>query len=118
MSFPASNVFEAVDRRDVGMIQRREDVRFPLETGETIRVVRHLRQQHLDRDVAAKLCVACAVDRAHSTFAEERLDVEDTEPGSRGQERGQVARILLLTLGLSYFFGNPGSALISRICRM
>jgi hypothetical protein len=66
------------------MIQSRENMRFALETGETLWIIRHLGQEHFDRDVAAKPCVARAVDRAHAPLTEERLDVETTEPGSWG----------------------------------
>ena len=74
--------FESVDRRNVGMIQRREHLRFPLEAGEPLGTVCHLGQQDLDRDVAAKPRVAGAEDRAHAAFAQQRLHLEDTEPGS------------------------------------
>ena len=42
-------LFESVDRRNMGMIQRREHLRFPLEAGEALGTVCHLGQQDLDR---------------------------------------------------------------------
>jgi hypothetical protein len=44
----------AVDRGDVLMIERREQVGFTLEAGEAIGIARELAGQHLDRNVAAE----------------------------------------------------------------
>ena len=48
-------------RGDVGMIQRREGLRFALEAREAVGVVRERVGQDLDRDVAIQL--ACRVAR-------------------------------------------------------
>src|SRR5262245_23068138 len=61
--------FEAIDRRDVGMIQRRERLRFPLEAGEALDVAGKAVRQDFDRHLAAEARVDRAIHRAHSTFA-------------------------------------------------
>ena len=53
----AVRFLEAVDRADVGMIQRREHPRLALEACEPIRVARERTGQDLDRDVAPELRV-------------------------------------------------------------
>jgi hypothetical protein len=45
-------VFESVDRGDVGMIQRRQHLRFSLETRQVVRIVGERRGQDLDGHVA------------------------------------------------------------------
>jgi hypothetical protein len=70
----AIEIFEAVDSRDVRMIQRGEDLRFPGKTHEPIRIVRESRREYLDRDVAIQLHIARAIDLAHATHAEQRVN--------------------------------------------
>ena len=65
-----SDVLEAVDRRDVRMVQRREQLRLALEARESLGVAREERGQNLDRDVATELGVARPVDFAHAAGAE------------------------------------------------
>ena len=49
-------LFEAVDRRDVRMIQRREDFGFALKTCEPIMVSRKRGRKNLDGDLTLQLC--------------------------------------------------------------
>ena len=88
-------LLEAVDRADVGMIQRREDPRLPLEAREPVRTARERARQDLDRDVAPKLRVARAIDLAHPADAKERLQLIAAErlTGQRRRDRfGDHAR--------------------------
>ena len=63
-------LLEAVDGRDVRVVQRRQDLGFPLESREACDISRERRRQDLDRHVAFQLAVARAVDLAHSAFAD------------------------------------------------
>ena len=47
-----TRLFESMNVRDVRMIERREDLCFATETREAVRIVRDVRQQDLDGDVA------------------------------------------------------------------
>jgi hypothetical protein len=47
----AVGVFETVDRSDVRMIERRQDLRFALETGEAIRIDCELWRNDFQRNV-------------------------------------------------------------------
>ena len=49
--------FEGVDRRYVGVIERRQDLGFTLEAGQALGVGGHGLGQHLDRDFATQLAV-------------------------------------------------------------
>jgi hypothetical protein len=54
----------AVHRRDVRMIQRREQFRFALEPRDSIGIRRKHLGQYLDRNLAPQLRVARAIDLA------------------------------------------------------
>ena len=71
----AGGVFEAMDLRDVWMIERRQVLRFAAETCQAIRIVRHVGQQELDRDVPVELRIAGAIDLAHSACADARQEL-------------------------------------------
>jgi hypothetical protein len=62
----AIGLIEAMNLRDVWMIERREHLRFATEPGETIDIVSDPRQQNLDRDVASQLRIAGAIDLSHA----------------------------------------------------
>ena len=81
-------VFEAVNAADVRMVERREDLGFPFEPGEAVRVLSKRLGQDFQRDVAIQLRVAGAVDLAHAAAAEERQDLIRAEPRARG--KGQM----------------------------
>ena len=83
----AVGFFEAVDGRDVRMVQRREHFRFALESGEPLSVAGHRRRQDLQGDLAFQLRVGGAVDLAHSAYADLGGDLIGTEAraGSEGQ---------------------------------
>jgi hypothetical protein len=70
----AIGFFEAVDRADVRMIERRQDPRFAREAREALGIAREHARQNLDRDVATELRIARAVDLAHPTGTEARDD--------------------------------------------
>ena len=83
--------FESVDRADVRMIQRRERPRFALESRQPRRVAGERLRQHLDRDLAAELAVARAVDLAHAADADQRLQVDSRRACGRSCARGSDA---------------------------
>ena len=79
---PCGRFFEPVDRRDVRMIERGEDLGLALEAGEALGVVCEQVGQDLERDVATELRVARAIDLAHAAGAEQREDFVGTETRS------------------------------------
>ncbi len=63
-------LFDAVDARYVGMVQRRQRAGFLFETGHAHGISgEHCRQQ-LDRHVAAQFCIEGAIDLSHAAGAE------------------------------------------------
>jgi hypothetical protein len=76
---------EAVDLRDIGVVQRREHPGFALEAREALEVAREDGRQHLDGDVAAELEIMGAIDLAHSAFAKFGGDLEDPDAGARSE---------------------------------
>ena len=77
-----SALLDAIDRADVGMIQRRERPRLVLEPRAPVRVVREGIGQHLDRDRASEPGIVRAIHLAHPAGAEQRLDAERAEPAA------------------------------------
>src|SRR5262249_34736123 len=61
----AARVLEAMNGRDVLMIQRRQHLCFALESREAIGIVREDRWKDLDCDVAIQFRIARAIDLAH-----------------------------------------------------
>ncbi len=61
---------EAMERRDVGVVEGGEDSSFALEPRQPLGIVRQLRGQDLDRDLAPEPRVAGAVHLAHPAPAE------------------------------------------------
>jgi hypothetical protein len=62
--------FDPVDGCDVGMVERRQHLRFAREPRQPIRIEREGLRQDLDRDVTIELGIPCAIDDAHATFAD------------------------------------------------
>ena len=71
---PPVRFFEAVDRGDVRMVQRGEQLRLASETGQPLGIGHHLDGQDLDRHLAAELRVGGAVDLAHPAGADRSGD--------------------------------------------
>ena len=87
----AAGFFEAVDVRDVRMVQRRERLRFAREPRQPFGISGERVRQDLERDVAIQLRVARAIHLAHAARADERNDFVDAEAGA-GCE-GQVLEL-------------------------
>ena len=66
----AVRLFEAVNMRDVGMIEGGECFRFALEPREPFGVARESGRQNLQRNVAIQLRVAGAIHLAHAAGAD------------------------------------------------
>jgi hypothetical protein len=56
-----ASVLDTIDGRDVGMVQRRQHLRFPREAGEALGVLGEEVRQDREGDVAIELPVARAV---------------------------------------------------------
>jgi hypothetical protein len=89
-----AGVFETVDCPDVRMIDRCEQSCFAFEARHAIGVRRERRQQDLQRDVAPRLDIACAIHFAHPAGPEQRDELVDADPGSR-RESHAVGFILV-----------------------
>ena len=77
---------DPVDVRDVRMVERREHLRLAFESRQPLGIVGEQVGQDLERDLAAQLGVAGAVDLAHAARAKRASDLIGTEPGA-GCER-------------------------------
>ena len=79
-SVNAVRILEAINRRDVWMIERGEDFGFSTKPPETIHIARYVPWQDLDRDVTLQLRVGRAVDLSHSAGTERAGDLERADP--------------------------------------
>jgi hypothetical protein len=76
----SSRVFvETVDRADVRMVERSEDLRFTAEAGKALRVVREGVRKDLQRDIPTELGVLRAIDLTHAAAAKQRHDFVSAE---------------------------------------
>ena len=82
------SLFDAVDLRDVGVVEAGEDLRFPLEPGKAIRVLGEGVGEDLQRHLAVELGVSRLPDLAHATLAEQSGDVVMSDAGVDGQGHG------------------------------
>ncbi len=82
-------LFEAVDVRDVRMVQRCEGLGFARESSQPIGIGCERLREDFERDVAIQLGIARAIDLSHAAFADRRGDVVASETGA-GRE-GQTA---------------------------
>ena len=71
----AARVLHAVDRADVGVIQRGEQPRFALEACEPIGVAAQRFGKNFDGDVATELRIRRAVDLSHTAGAQRGDDL-------------------------------------------
>ena len=69
-----AGLFEAVDRGNVGMIQRRQHFRFALKTRDPLAIMRHCFRQDFDGHVAPELGVLRLIHLAHAARANLRAD--------------------------------------------
>lgn len=84
------DLLDAVDRRDVWMIERRKQLRLAFESGEAFWVPRHLGGKDLDRHITVEPRVARAVHLAHPARADGRGDFTGAEASS-----GRKSHVLL-----------------------
>ena len=81
----AAGLFEAVNMRDMRMIEGGEDFRFALEPREPFGVARERLRQNLQRNVAIQLRVAGAIHLAHAASTDFRGDFVWTAAHAGGQ---------------------------------
>src|SRR5207249_7744202 len=76
---------QIVDRRNVRMVQRCENLGLSLESIETIGITREFFGKDLDRDLSFQFRVFCAVDFAHPALAEQRGNLVRAELCADGE---------------------------------
>ena len=79
---------QAVDGADVGVVQRRQHLRFALEPGEPVRVGGQRVGQDLERDIALQLAIAGAVNFSHTPRSQGRANFVRAEVGAREKRHG------------------------------
>ena len=89
----AATFFEAVDVRDVRVIECRQRLRFACEPREPVGVAGERIGQYLQRDIAIELRIARTEYLAHPADADAGDDLVDAEAraGSESQTAGSIA---------------------------
>ena len=67
--FLQRSILDAINLRDVGMIQRSQHLRFALEPGQPLLILRQRSRQNFDRHFAIELGVGSAKHFAHASLA-------------------------------------------------
>ena len=75
----AVGVLDAVDRSDVLVLERGEQLRLAIEAGQAIRIADEVGRQEFEGDVAIESGVAGAVDLAHAAAADQFQDLEGAD---------------------------------------
>jgi hypothetical protein len=90
---PAAGLFEAVNRRDVGMIESGKGLRLSPEAREPVRLELVRAREHLEHDVAIELGVVGAEHLTHAAAAEQGQDAVRAHVLVRGKRRlGRIRR--------------------------
>ena len=87
----ALGLLEAVDRRDIRVVQRCQHLGLALESRDPFVIRSERGRQHLDRNIAIQLAVTRPVHIAHSTRADGRNDLVGSESRSGRQGHGMVS---------------------------
>ena len=66
----AVSLFQALEGGDVGMVERSQDLCFPLESGHALCVVGEDRRQDLESNFTTEFRVSGAIDLSHPALAE------------------------------------------------
>jgi hypothetical protein len=80
--FQSTGFLEAIDRRDVRMIERSKKLAFALEPREAGGIIRERGRKNLEGDRALETRVARAVHLAHSALTDERQNLVKTDSRS------------------------------------
>ena len=75
-------LFEPVDLRDVGMVQRGEDSGFTWEPGQAFRIIGEQVRQDFESHIAPELRVVSAVDLSHAALTDKGSDLVGAEGGA------------------------------------
>ena len=81
----ALRVFQPVNGADIRMIERREDLSFTLEAGESTGVQRKFGRKDLQGDSAIELRIARAIGLAHAASPDGGQDFIRPETGAKSQ---------------------------------
>ena len=77
--------FKAVNRRDVRMVERGQQLRFTLEASQPVWIEREGVRQDFQRDVAAQRGVVGAIDFAHPARTDEHGDLVDADASAESE---------------------------------
>ena len=85
------------DRKDIGVGERGDDPRLPLEPGAAVAVAAERGRQHLDGDVAIETRVTRAVHLAHPASADGGQHLVGSESSADSEGHGEQRYILPLS---------------------
>src|SRR3990172_12495415 len=71
---PSGVLLHSVESRDARVVQRRQELRFPLEPGAALPIAGERLEQDFYSDIALELLVPGPIDFTHSTSAEDVRD--------------------------------------------
>ena len=75
-------LLEAVNCGDVRVVERGDDLRFPLESGDALAIEREVAREHLERDVSMKCGVVRTVHLTHAAGSDQCPNLVGAEVAS------------------------------------
>jgi hypothetical protein len=111
-------IFDAVNLRDVGMVQRREQLGLALKSRQPLSVIRERIGQNFDRDFALQARIPRAIDLAHTAGADEGDDFVGAEAsaGANGHFCNSLSQFKTMVIGgvespsLTFIKNRPSGA--------
>jgi hypothetical protein len=85
--------FQAVDLRDVRMVQRCQRLGFTLETCQPLGVEGHSFRQHFNRDLPSEVRIRRPIHLSHAPHADKGGDFIRAEVSTNGQRHGKWLRL-------------------------
>ena len=85
--WPAMRLFEPIDGANMRMIQRGECLRLAPESRQAVGIEFKRTWEHLQRNIAIQLAVACAKHFAHSARPQQSDDAVRSDGGVCGEQR-------------------------------
>lgn len=92
-SMGTAGVLKAVNRADIGVIERGQELGFATQAGEPLRIAGEGLGQQLERDLAPEFGIAGAVDLTHATRAQGGDDDEGAQGGASCQSHEFCRRL-------------------------
>ena len=111
----AAAAFEAVNSRDVRVVQGRQRLGFPVEASQAVSVCRYRFRQHLDGHVPREVGINGPIHLAHAARANLFGNLVGTKPAAwRQRHPGSLQGLRPMRFACTLIFGERSSGCVNR----